>query len=112
MFSSIKEIHAPELAQLLAQQNNDIRVIDVRETQEIATGVIQGAEHMPLVTIPLKMNEIRREEQVVLVCRSGARSAQACVFLGQQGYENVYNLRDGMIGWHRSGLPASQPPQA
>jgi len=112
MFSSIKEIHAPELAQLLARKDNDIRVIDVRETQEIATGVINGADHMPLASIPLKLNEICRKEKVVLVCRSGARSAQACAFLGQQGYENVYNLRDGMMGWHHSGLPASQPQLA
>ncbi|GMR09101.1 MAG: hypothetical protein BMS9Abin26_2115 [Gammaproteobacteria bacterium] len=109
MFASIKEIHAPELAQLLAHKDNDIRVIDVREAREITAGVIHGADHMPLASIPLKLNEIRREEKVVLVCRSGARSAQACAFLDNQGYEHVYNLRGGMMDWHRSGLPATEP---
>jgi rhodanese-related sulfurtransferase len=43
-----------------------------------------------------------------MVCRSGARSAQACQFLQQQGYSNVYNLRGGMMRWVQSGLPAHQ----
>jgi rhodanese-related sulfurtransferase len=41
-----------------------------------------------------------------MVCRSGARSAQACMFLQQQGFSNVFNLRGGMIAWVQGGFPA------
>jgi len=51
------------------------------------------------------MNELDREQRLVIICRSGARSAQACQFLQQQGYEDVYNLRGGMIGWSHESLP-------
>ena len=44
-----------------------------------------------------------KDKEVIFICRSGARSGQVCMFLGQHGYENVINLRGGMIGWVRSG---------
>jgi ABC-type cobalamin transport system permease subunit len=45
------------------------------------------------------MSEIPHDKDVVFICRSGARSGQVCMFLGQHGYDNVINLRGGMIGW-------------
>jgi len=44
-----------------------------------------------------------------MVCRSGARSAQACMFLQQQGYDNVFNLRGGMMAWANNGLEIGLP---
>ena len=100
----IKEIDSPELARWLNERPDGLRVLDVRQPQEIAQGTVPSAEGVPLNTLPLKLNELDRNETLVLVCRSGARSAQACMFLYQQGFENVYNLRGGMIGWVQSGL--------
>lgn len=105
--SSIKEIDAPELATWVQEKHPNMRVIDVRGMGEIASGTVAGAEAIPLHTLPIKINEFNRYEKLVFICRSGARSAQACMFLQQQGYENVYNLRGGMIGWMQSGLEAS-----
>lgn len=104
MFSSINEIEAVQLAEMLAQ-DTDIQVVDIRQPAEIASGTVPGAEFMPMHTIPLRLQEIKQDKTVVLVCRSGARSAQACMFLAQNGYENVYNLRGGMMGWAGSGQP-------
>ncbi len=59
--------------------------------------------------IPLRISEFKRDEKLVLVCRSGARSAQACMFMQQQGYDNVFNLRGGMIAWAGSGLEIGLP---
>ena len=61
------------------------------------------------ISIPLRIREIKQDKPVVLVCRSGARSAQACMFLAQNGYDNVYNLRGGIIGWASSGLQIALP---
>ena len=102
--NSIKEIDAPELAQWVSETSQKVRVIDVRQMNEIAAGTVPRAEAVPLHTLPIKVNELNREEKLVFICRSGARSAQACMFLQQQGFENVFNLRGGMIGWVQSGF--------
>ncbi|MDH5368967.1 MAG: rhodanese-like domain-containing protein [Gammaproteobacteria bacterium] len=106
--SLIKEIEVTELAQL-KENGETIRVIDIRQPAELNSGVIPGAEPLPMHIIPLRINEFKRDEKLVMVCRSGARSAQACMFMQQQGYDNVYNLRGGMMAWARSGLDLGLP---
>lgn len=108
MFSSIKEIEALQLAEMLGQ-DTDVQIVDIRQPAEIASGTVPGAEFMPMHTIPLRIQEIKHDKPVVLVCRSGARSAQACMFLIQNGFENVYNLRGGMMGWAGSGQQIGMP---
>lgn len=103
-WNGIKEIEAPELARWLDGRESSIRVLDVRQHPEIAAGTVPGAVAVPLHTLPLKLNELSRDEKLVVICRSGARSAQACMFLAQQGFDNVYNLRGGMIAWAQNGL--------
>ncbi len=105
--NSVKEVDAPELAIWVKEKHQNMRVIDVRGMDEIASGTVAGAVAVPLHTLPLRVSEFSRDEKLVFICRSGARSAQACMFLQQQGYENVYNLRGGMMGWVRSGLEAT-----
>jgi len=105
----VKEVDAPQLAQWLENEAESCRVIDVREMQEFTAGTVPGAEPMPLATLPLRAGELGREERLVIICRSGARSAQACMFLHQQGYINVFNLRGGMIGWAGKQFPVTLP---
>jgi rhodanese-related sulfurtransferase len=102
---SIKELDAPQLADWLDTGSEVFRVIDVREMREIAHGTVPNAEPVPLATLPVRLNEMGRDETIVFICRSGARSAQACMFMQQQGYDKVYNLRGGMISWAGSNLP-------
>jgi len=105
-FNNIKEIDASQLAEWVNDHTHKMRVIDVRGMQEIAMGTVPKAEALPLHTLPERMHELSPAEKLVIVCRSGARSAQACMYLQQQGFSDVYNLRGGMIGWAQSGLPA------
>lgn len=109
MHWNIKEIEVAELNGLLQAGEQTLRVIDVRQPAEIAAGTVPQAEAMPMHTIPLRVSELKKDEKLVLVCRSGARSAQACAFLQQQGYDQVFNLRGGMMGWAGSGLPITLP---
>ena len=106
--SNIKEVDAPEFAQWISDDNHRMRVIDVRGMQEIAMGTVPKAEALPLHMLPEHAHALPREEKLVMVCRSGARSAQACMYLQQMGFSNVYNLRGGMMGWAQNGFPASQ----
>jgi rhodanese-related sulfurtransferase len=98
----IDEIDSAELWQRLAQ-GDDIQLIDIRTQAEVAQGVLPGARHLPMHLIPLRLDELPRDRDIVLYCRSGARSYHACAYLAQQGYRNVLNLRGGIIGWARGG---------
>lgn len=110
--SAINEIEAPQLADLLLNQGHNLVIIDVRETKELAQGIIPGAVSIPLATIPVRLGELDRNKKIIIVCRSGARSANACYFLAQQGFDNTYNLRGGMMAWHHHGLEAAIPSVA
>jgi rhodanese-related sulfurtransferase len=103
-FSNVKEIDAKELAQWASDASKKFRIIDVREPMEIAQGTIPGAEPMPMSVLGSRLGEIDKAEQVVFICRSGARSGQVCAYLAQNGFENVFNLRGGVIGWAQNGF--------
>ena len=109
MYFNIKEIEADELAQLVSGDYSKVKIIDVREINEINAGTIPGAIPMPLATVPVRMNELDKQSQMIFICRSGARSAQACAFLQQQGFDNVHNLRGGMFAWAGTGQPIALP---
>ena len=80
-------------------------VLDVRTAGEFARGTITGAQHAELGTLPAKVFAFDPRAPVVLICQSGARSAQACAWLEQRGFQCVYNLGGGIAGWMRTGLP-------
>lgn len=112
MFLNVREIEAPVLAEQLEQNEHNFQMVDVREMPEIMAGTVPNAKPMPLATLPLKLNELDKDKTLVMVCRSGARSAQACMFLQQQGFDNVVNLRGGMMAWAQGRLPIAMPQQA
>lgn len=100
----IKEIEPMELNEWL-QQEVPPKLIDVRTPQEMAQASIANADAIPLALLALNFNEVPEDETVVFYCRTGARSGQACMFMEQKGYKNVYNLRGGIVSWARHGLP-------
>lgn len=73
-------------------------VIDVREPGEYSAGHIPGSRLMSLGTLPARVQDLPREREIVVVCLSGGRSAQATQFLRQAGY-NALNLSGGMRAW-------------
>jgi len=100
----IKEVDVDTL-QSYFDEGKKIRLLDVRGIAEMAQGMIPNAEKLPLHTLPARLNEIDTDEVTVLYCRSGARSAQGVGFMAQQGFENVFNLRGGIIAWAQKGMP-------
>jgi rhodanese-related sulfurtransferase len=80
-----------------------IHLIDVREDEEVAQGMIPGAVHLPLGQVPQRLDDIPKEEEVIFICRSGYRSDQACQYLSSLGYKGATNLIGGMLAW--SNLP-------
>lgn len=108
----IPEMTSQDLAKLLAEAPESIQLVDVRTPQEMAQGVIQGAELVPLHLVPLKADEWASDARpMVIYCRSGARSAQACAFLAARGTGRQFiNLRGGIVDWARQGLGIAMPP--
>lgn len=102
----VREISVDELKQKM-DQNEKIRLIDVRSQAEFAQGIIDGGEFLPLHTLPLHMNDFKNDETIVFYCRTGARSAQACMYLSQNTGIEALNLAGGIVRWYQSGYPIS-----
>ena len=85
----------------LEEHLRDVRVIDVREPEEFngPLGHVPGAQLIPLGTLKDRIPELSKSPPLVVVCRSGARSAQATVLLGKAGFDKVANLSGGMLRW-------------
>ncbi|TNG00623.1 MAG: rhodanese-like domain-containing protein [Gammaproteobacteria bacterium] len=98
----INEVSTPELVNMMSGDQPP-RLIDVRSAAEVMQGVLPNAEHIVMHTIPLRMPDLERDKPIVFYCRTGARSAQVCYFLKQQGFDNVINLRGGIVDWARNG---------
>ena len=86
-------------------------LIDVREPDEHATGMIPGTLHIPrgFLELRIERNVPDRSTPVVIYCASGTRSVLAARSLGELGYTNVSSLAGGFTGWKRAGLAWEQP---
>jgi len=94
----VKEISVKELEKLV-NENQDFQLIDVREPYEYEIANLQG-ELIPLAQVEAAINKIASDKQVVVHCRSGARSAKAIKMLEDKyGFRNLYNLKGGILAW-------------
>jgi sulfur-carrier protein adenylyltransferase/sulfurtransferase len=82
------------------------RLLDVREIFEHEIARIDGAKLIPLREIAARAEELPREEQIIVHCHSGKRSAQAVRLLRERGFRNVYNLEGGIDAWSSEIDPA------
>lgn len=80
-------------------QNKEIVMIDVRTPGEYADGHIPGIANIPVDELERRIAEIPRDKKVVLICRTGNRSATGTKLLRDKGLTNVYNSKDGMTSW-------------
>lgn len=76
-----------------------LSIIDVREDDEVAKGMIPGAKHIRLGDLENQMSDLEKNEEHIMVCRSGARSTKACEILSREGFK-VFNLVGGMTAWN------------
>jgi rhodanese-related sulfurtransferase len=85
----------------LEEHLNDVQIVDVRELDEYngPLGHVPGAKLVPLSKLNERTAELKKAQPVVVVCRSGARSAQATLMLGKAGFDKVANLSGGMLRW-------------
>ncbi|PYY25942.1 tRNA 2-thiouridine synthesizing protein A [Paenibacillus illinoisensis] len=87
-----------ELEKKLAD-NEKITVLDVREPAEYAFKRIAGAISIPLGELEGRIQELKQEEDIYVVCRTGNRSDLACQLLTEKGFKQVKNVEPGMTSW-------------
>ena len=82
-------------------------IVDVRNKSEVADVTFDVPNYMniPLNELEDRINEIPKDRETVMVCRSGERSLKTTYFLMNAGYEKVYNMRDGIVKWASKGFP-------
>lgn len=92
-------------------QDKQIKVLDVREPAEFATGVIQGAVLIPLGQVEKRIGELDglKDRPMLVVCGSGGRSAQAIKVLSKYGFTKLTNIKGGMNAWRKAKLPVVAP---
>jgi sulfur-carrier protein adenylyltransferase/sulfurtransferase len=96
--SEIPEITPVELKQMM-DEGRDFRLVDVREPHEFDICRIPGSVLIPLGDVPARMNELDSAQEIVVHCRSGARSARAVEFLRKAGFSRIHNLKGGILAW-------------
>lgn len=91
-------------------QGGRLRLVDVRQPDEYSGPLshIEGAELVPLDTLPAAVEGWDRSVPVVVVCRSGGRSGKAARIMEDMGFGNVASLAGGMVRWNELGLPVAQ----
>jgi molybdopterin/thiamine biosynthesis adenylyltransferase/rhodanese-related sulfurtransferase len=107
--SQIEEVDPSEVAELM---HEGVAIIDVRETEEYATGHLPGAKHVPRSSLETRIEGIvpDRSSQVILYCASGNRSAYGARTLEQDlGYENVRSMTGGITLWKDRGYDVEVP---
>lgn len=75
-------------------------ILDVRETAEYAFGHIPGAKSIPMGELADRLNELNKDEEIYVICRTGTRSDLAARQLVEAGFTKVYNILPGMTGWN------------
>ena len=92
----MKIIEVIELKEEL--KNERMVLLDVREQYEIEIAKIEGSINIPMVEVPNRFSELKKEETFAVICHSGIRSAQVCNFLETKGFM-VYNVFGGIDKW-------------
>jgi len=92
----MKEITFNDFYQLY--QNSSLSVLDVREAEEFETLHLEGAQNLPLSQLADIYDQLDKDLLHYVICKSGMRSARACQFLAEQGYD-VINVQGGMTAF-------------
>ena len=105
----IPSINATECNKLI--QGQKALLLDVRTADEVNMWSIDGALHQELSSLTEETLEAiglgtdKKKRSIIVQCRSGGRSLQACEMMKEWGYTDVKNLEGGIKAWYQAGLP-------
>lgn len=91
-------------AKALLDKNRNIFLLDVRTPQENSQARLPGTVLIPIGEFERRINEVPRNRIILVYCAVGSRSKPVAEFLSKNGYREVYNMSDGIVGWYRNGF--------
>jgi rhodanese-related sulfurtransferase len=85
-------------------------VVDIRPMADFSKGHIINAINIPMNGFKNQMSQLEKhkDKPIIVACRSGAQSSAACKLLRSSGFEQVYNLKGGILAWQNGNLPVSR----
>ena len=98
------------VSEALAKRDSGAFILDVRQPDEWNEGHIPDSTLIPLDQLPNRINELPKDQEIVVVCRSGNRSAQGRDILLQAGFTNVTSMAGGLNQWKAAGYPTVSGP--
>jgi rhodanese-related sulfurtransferase len=102
-----KDITSTEAKTIIDKKKNAY-LLDVRTPDERRQGYIPNSVLIPIEMVGKRLAEIPKNRPVIVYCAVGSRSRSVAQALANSGYSEVYNMRDGIYGWYRNGLPIRQ----
>lgn len=103
-FAGAQDISSREAKSLL-EKNRNIFLLDVRTPQENSQARLPGTVLIPINEFERRIKEVPRNRTILVYCAVGSRSKPVAEYLSRNGYKDVYNMTDGIVGWYRNGFP-------
>ena len=90
--------------------NEEVTLLDVRESAETVNGKITKAVQIPVSSINQRIGELDKfkDKNIIVYCKNGSRAGIACRALGKAGFDKVFNLNGGITAWQEAHLPVSR----
>ena len=92
-------------AKALLEKNRNIFLLDVRTPQENSQARLPGSVLIPINELEGRIKEVPGNKTILVYCAVGSRSKPVAEYLSKNGYKDVYNMTDGIVGWYRNGFP-------
>ena len=107
----VKSIEPEALLETLKTKQDEVLVLDVRSSEEYASGHVPGAVHIPYDELESRIDEVkaRQPDRIVVYCERGGRAGKAEATLQAAGYEEVYDLEGHMKAWREEKRPTKRP---
>ncbi|OLP65778.1 hypothetical protein BACPU_13960 [Bacillus pumilus] len=98
-FLPVRGVKQVDAADVKSNLNNAQQLIDVRSPEEFQISHLKGFQNIPLSHINEQAHQLKKNEEVYVMCQSGMRSMQAAKILKKQGFTHITNIKGGMNAW-------------
>jgi rhodanese-related sulfurtransferase len=97
-----------DAAKSLIESNTTLVIVDVRTQDEYESGHIEGAILIPVSELEERLDELSTEDELLIYCRTGNRSANAVTILQENGFTQIFHMNNGIAAWIHAGYPTVQ----
>lgn len=102
IFVSYGDVTVQQASELITSKP-DLLILDVRTPQEYSEGHLKGSILIPVDEINGRLNELGKDKEILIYCRTGNRSRTAVNILTTAGYHKIYHMKDGISVWMQQG---------